>query len=344
MKLEIKKGSIDQTLIIFISDSSSTTGAGLTGLVYNTASLVCYYARPLAVAAALTLATQTVTGAHSDGGFVEIDSTNMPGIYRLDLSDTIIASGVDSVVLMLKGAANMADLPIEIQLVDNVEKDTYDIANHASYGNAKLVRSTTPANTLDIAATGEAGIDWGNIGNPTTVVDLSGTDIQLCDTVTTLTGHTVQTGDGYAIVNHASYGNAQLIRTVSAPSNWNNFSLTASGRVTVGTTQDKTGFSLAADQSGVTIGTVNAFGTQAKTDINNEVVDGLQTDTITEPSDLITDKSLFGLAWHIYHAVCTAAQVDKLADPEVLTHYKINGTSAVKNWNLTDTVSFAKRV
>ena len=48
-----------------------------------------------------------------------------------------------------------------------------------------------------MTAGGTAGIDWGNIENATTAVDLSGTDIQLCDTVTTLTGHTAQTGDSF---------------------------------------------------------------------------------------------------------------------------------------------------
>jgi hypothetical protein len=55
--------------------------------------------------------------------------------------------------------------------------------------------ATTPGNTLDVTATGAAGIDWGNVENPTTALDLSGTDIQLCDTVTSLTGHTAQTAD-----------------------------------------------------------------------------------------------------------------------------------------------------
>lgn len=116
MKLAIQKASINVPVYIFIQDSSSTTGAGLTGLVYNSAGLVCYYVRPLAAAAALTLATQTVTGAHSDGGFVEVSAANMPGVYRLDLSDAILATGVDSVVVELKGATNMAPLPLEIQL------------------------------------------------------------------------------------------------------------------------------------------------------------------------------------------------------------------------------------
>lgn len=116
MKKIIKAGSVDQTLDLFIQDSSSTTGGGLTGLVFNTASLVCYYRKGATGAAtALTLATQTVAGAHSDGGFVAIDGTNMPGMYRLDLSDTIVATA-GTVSLMLKGAANMAPLTIELQL------------------------------------------------------------------------------------------------------------------------------------------------------------------------------------------------------------------------------------
>ena len=48
---------------------------------------------------------------------------------------------------------------------------------------------------------------------------------------------------------------------------------------------DKAGFSLAIDQSTVRIGTVDllgTLGTQAKADVNAEVVDVLRTDTLTE--------------------------------------------------------------
>ena len=37
---------------------------------------------------------------------------------------------------------------------------------------------------VDVASGGEVGIDWGNIGNPATAVDLENTDIKLVDTVT----------------------------------------------------------------------------------------------------------------------------------------------------------------
>jgi hypothetical protein len=63
MKALIKKGATDQTVYLFIQDSSSTIGAGLTGLAYNTASLVCYYVRALGSATALTLERRSITAA-----------------------------------------------------------------------------------------------------------------------------------------------------------------------------------------------------------------------------------------------------------------------------------------
>lgn len=49
---------------------------------------------------AVTLATADST--HTDGGFVEVDSTNMPGSYRFDVPDTAIASGADWVVISIQ--------------------------------------------------------------------------------------------------------------------------------------------------------------------------------------------------------------------------------------------------
>ena len=125
--IPVKKDATNVTRYVFINDSSSTTGAGLTGLVWNSSGLVASYVRPLAVRVGITLATQTVTGAHSDGGFVEVDATNMPGLYRLDLPDAACATGVDFVTLMLKGATNMAPLPLVIPLT-TVDLNAADFA------------------------------------------------------------------------------------------------------------------------------------------------------------------------------------------------------------------------
>jgi len=117
MAKEILVGSTDQTIDIFVQDSSATDGGGLTGLVYNTSGLTCYYRiGATGTATALALATQTVTGAHTDGGFVEIDSTNMPGMYRLDLSDAIVGTaGISKIYL--HGAADMAPVIVELEVV-----------------------------------------------------------------------------------------------------------------------------------------------------------------------------------------------------------------------------------
>jgi hypothetical protein len=116
MKLSIKAGATSQTVNVFIQDSTSTTGAGLSGLVFNTSGLIAYYALPLSASAQITLVTlAAVTTAYTSGGFKEIDATNMKGWYRLDLPNAAIASG-RFVSIHLSGAANMAPLPLEIEL------------------------------------------------------------------------------------------------------------------------------------------------------------------------------------------------------------------------------------
>lgn len=175
MKLLVKKATTDVTVYVFIQDSTVTTGAGKTGLVYNSSGLVCYYVRPLAAAAALSLVTQTVTGAHSDGGFVEVDATNMPGVYRLDLSDAICATAVNSVVVMLKGATGMAPLLLEIQLVNfdpnaNLDANLVAIDGQATSGN----NATLKLKQLDIQNSAGTAVIAKSTGSNGRGVDVAG--------------------------------------------------------------------------------------------------------------------------------------------------------------------------
>lgn len=118
-KLSLKKASTDVTVYVFIQDSTSTSGAGKTGLAYNTSGLACYYVRQRGSATQLELATlAAVDSAHADGGFVEVSSANMPGVYRLDLSDAVCADNSHYALVMLKGATGMAPLLLEIQLTN----------------------------------------------------------------------------------------------------------------------------------------------------------------------------------------------------------------------------------
>lgn len=99
----IKAGETSRSVLVRLFDPA--TGREVTGLAWNTPNLTCYYARPGAAAAAVTLATQSVTGTYSSGGFVEIDATHMPGLYRFDPPNAVIAAGATGVVVQFANSS-----------------------------------------------------------------------------------------------------------------------------------------------------------------------------------------------------------------------------------------------
>jgi hypothetical protein len=151
-KLSIAPGSTSQTVNVFIQDSSVTTNvAGRTGLVFNTASLTCYYARTRGASTAVTLATlASATAAWATGGFIEIDATNQPGMYRLDLPDAVLASGVRSAVVYLRGASNMVPCILEIDL--DAEVDIRQVAGQTASAAGAVTFPGTIASTTNITA------------------------------------------------------------------------------------------------------------------------------------------------------------------------------------------------
>lgn len=201
MTLQINADQTNVTINAIIKDASN---GGVTGLVFDTSGLTCYYVRPGETAVQLALVTQTVTGSHSDGGFVEIDATNMPGVYRLDLSDAILTSGVNAVILMLQGAAGMVPSGNEIQLdlIDNVWDEiligsTHNISNSSGKrmreAGAPLIREETAQGSgvgnnqiqLDTGASATDGaydpamvllIDGTGTGQTRLILEYDGTD------------------------------------------------------------------------------------------------------------------------------------------------------------------------
>jgi len=150
--------------IYFVAVDATDLKTRETGLT----TFTVYRSRNGAAAALMT--TPTVN---------ETDATNMPGVYELLLDeDMTIGAGNNSEEMAFHiTQADMSPVTRTIELYR---------------------RTVTSGNTLDVTATGAGGIDWGNVENKTTANDLSGTDIQLADTVTTLTGHTAQTGDNFS--------------------------------------------------------------------------------------------------------------------------------------------------
>ncbi|MCB9135149.1 MAG: hypothetical protein H6636_06970 [Anaerolineales bacterium] len=64
---------------------------------------------------------------------------------------------------------------------------TYDVLlpEGVTVGMLKTLNPTTAGRTLDVSSGGEAGVDWANVGSPTTTVNLSGTTVKTATDVET---------------------------------------------------------------------------------------------------------------------------------------------------------------
>ena len=170
-KLVIQANSTSRSQYIFIQNSTSTTGAGLTGLVFNTASLTAYYAVERGAATAITLVTlASATAAWASGGFVAVDGTNMPGLYRFDVPNALFSvAATKNVVVMLKGAANMAPVVLEYQIVAYNPDDSVrlgltalpSVTAGAVNGLPLSVNTAGAVNTLQINGTAQTARDIG---------------------------------------------------------------------------------------------------------------------------------------------------------------------------------------
>ena len=107
MKQEVKLGQTDYTIFILVRD---TSGNAKTGLTNASAGLDVSYARvetdndvTVTAGAPVALATPALTDQHLDWGFLEVDATNHPGLYRLDIADGAFAAGAWSSVVTLIG-------------------------------------------------------------------------------------------------------------------------------------------------------------------------------------------------------------------------------------------------
>ena len=139
--MKIKRGTTSKRRLIFIADSSSTTGAGLANLVFNSAGLVAYYyASDLANEVQITLVTATL-GTYTSGGLVAVDNTNMPGWYEFGIPDAALDGGTEAVI-QLRGAANMVPVNIYIEI------DSVDYQSATNFGLSKFADIET--DTQDI--------------------------------------------------------------------------------------------------------------------------------------------------------------------------------------------------
>jgi hypothetical protein len=304
----IKKGATSQIIYVVILDSTSTTGGRKTGLAFNTASLVGNYVRNGAARTAITLATlASASAAWSSGGFVEVDATNTPGLYRLDVPDAAFAAGVDSVVVTLKGATGMVGVEEEVQLTaidlqDAVRMAMTALPNAAAEAAGGLYTRGSGAGQLNQNASGQ--VDTRTVTMATDVITAAAIQADAIGAAEIANGAidaaTFAAGaiDAAAIATDA-IGSAELAASavseitaaiLATPANL--LATDGTGRVTVGTNADKTGYGLSAaavqaiwDALTSALSTVGSIGKLLVDNINATISSRLATSGYTAPDN-----------------------------------------------------------
>jgi len=187
MKRKIKVGTTSHIEQIVLDDSSSATGAGLTGILFNTASLAAKYKRAgSSTWTTITLATATA-GTWTSGGFIE-SSSGAGGEYEFHVPDAVIASGVANAVVVLYGAANMVPVRIEYEL------DAVDYQDATRFGLSALPNAAAGAN---------GGLPTGDANARVDVGSWLGTAVTLSATTTKPEVDVVSISDDATAANNA---------------------------------------------------------------------------------------------------------------------------------------------
>jgi len=105
--ITIAPGSTSQSIELYL---------GATGLTSSTSGLSARYNRTRTASVSIPLVARTIAQAWTSGGFAEVDATNMPGVYRLDLPDAALAAGADDVTIVVRGASGTNGAVMTVKL------------------------------------------------------------------------------------------------------------------------------------------------------------------------------------------------------------------------------------
>ena len=211
-----------ESKLIEVMVRDSTTGAGKTGLAYG--SVAFAYVREGAAAAGNVTATcvNMTQGTWTTKGWIEVDATNQKGVYQFGVPNAALAVGAKAVTINFQ-ASGMIDKSVRILLdppVDAVKIGGTAQSAGRDLGTVLPAVSPTVAGGLAISQEVNGGV-WIQVS----LLGINGTEIdtdaaglmaaafsKLFNVAApVLTAASVnQSGDAYAVVNHATYGNSAL--------------------------------------------------------------------------------------------------------------------------------------
>jgi len=156
-------GDFDSSAVIYFKFTTFRPSTGAPFTLAGTPALSVYKDNST---------TQTTTGVTLT---VDFDGVTGLNHVAVDTSDAFYAAG------------SFFDVVITTGTVDSVSAVGVVVGRFTLRKTACL-KPTTAGRSLDVSSGGEAGIDFANIGSPTTTVNLSGTTISTSQVVASVTG------------------------------------------------------------------------------------------------------------------------------------------------------------
>ena len=103
MKQEVATGQQDYTVLVLIRNTEGAPEPGLVAADITAAYAIVELDNDVTTASTAMTALSALTDAHTNWGFLEVNATTHPGLYRLDLADAVFASLAWSAVVSLTG-------------------------------------------------------------------------------------------------------------------------------------------------------------------------------------------------------------------------------------------------
>lgn len=112
------------TIYLEMKDSASPFQPK-TGFAFNSAGIVMSYSKKRQAAVTITPVTlSSATAAWVSGGIKEVDATNMVGVVRFDLPNTMfVQTGIDDEVLFSVKATGYEPMAVRIPLIRQEKAD-----------------------------------------------------------------------------------------------------------------------------------------------------------------------------------------------------------------------------
>lgn len=185
--MRVPAGSTDVSVYFYIVQDASATSPGepVTGLLFSDIETggSASYVRQGAARTDLTLVTlASASAAHTDGGFILVDDTNMPGLYRCDYPDAAFAAGVDVVIcsIVVASAKNAVAAPVAVEIEGSVVQTGDSYARLGSPAGASVSADIADVPTVaEFNARTLASADYfdpatDTVANVTTVATVTG--------------------------------------------------------------------------------------------------------------------------------------------------------------------------